>query len=369
MRAQPFTKTICTLTVFFGLACGSSSKPAEKPVTTPVTTETKPEKSASAEAAASKPKRGLDAPDNDPALVALAREVLKCFRKPECEAQGKWYEPFHMGREVDFKTLVNLIEDDHPEIRSMAAGILRGKKGKPGFHTDRAHATRVLDALDREQDEEVAREIALAAGFIDVKATGLEERMIKIIYFDTRQRVRVRMLESILDNNWDVPTVTAAVKGMTGDSSGDVLVAAIRAFDVRELRAEACPFWTSNLTHQDASVADKCFYYLVSASCKGEYDTMLNVAGNRPPLSPENLQPLCQQGDTPDPVKTKLLALTEAWAATPKLNGSQRVQSLKLLATCDPARAKIAATALIKDQDEYVREAAKEVDKSLPKKK
>jgi hypothetical protein len=364
MRAHTLTKTLCTVTLLLAFACGSSSKPAEKPVTT----ETKSEKSASAKAAASRPKRGLDAPDNDPALVALAREALKCFRKPECEAQGKWYEPFHMGREVDFKTLVNLIEDEHPEIRSMAAGILRGEKGKPGFHTDRAHATRVLDALDREQDEEVAREIALAAGFIDVKATGLEERMLRIIHFDTRERVRVRMIESILNNNWDVPTVTAAVKGMTSDASSDVRVAAVRAFEVHELHAEACPFWTSNLTHQDALLADKCFYYLVSDSCRSEYDALLNAAANRPPLSPENLQPLCRQGDTPDPVKTKLLALTEAWAANTVLNGSQRAQSLKLLATCDPARAKKAATALTKDQDEYVRGTAKELDKSLPKK-
>ena len=95
---------------------------------------------------------------------------------------------------------------------------------------------------------------------------------------------------------------------------------------------------------------------------------MLNVAANRPPLSPENLQPLCLPGDTADPVKTKVLALIEAWAANPILNGLQRVQSLKLLATCDPARAKIAVAALIKDQDEYVRETAKELDKSLPKK-
>lgn len=364
MRAHTFTKTICTLTLLFASACGSSSKPAEEPETT----ETKPEKLATPEAAPSKAKRGLDAPDNDPALVALAREALQCFRKPECAAQGKWYEPFHMGREVDFKTLVNLIEDEHPEIRTMAAGILRGKKGKPGFHTDRAHATRVLDALDREQDEDVAREIALAAGFIDVKATGLEERMIKIIHFDTRERVRVRMIESILDNNWDVPAVTAAVNGMTSDASSDVRVAAVRAFDVQELRAQACPFWTSNLGHKDAYLADKCFYYLVSDSCKGEYEAMLNAAATRPPLSPENFQPLCQREDTPEPVKTKLLALIEAWAANSILNGSQRAQSLKLLAACDPVRAKKAVAALTKDQDEYVRQTAQELEKSLPKK-
>lgn len=366
MRALTFTKTLGTLSFLFASACGSSGKPAEKPVTT----ETKPEKSASTAvvASTSKAKGGLDAPDNDPALVALAREALKCFRKPECEARGKWYEPFHMGREVDFKTLVNLIEDDHPEIRSLAAGILRGKKGKPGFHTDRAQATRVLDALDREQDEDVAREIALAAAFIDVKATGLEERMTKVIHFDIRERVRVKMIESILNNNWDVPTVTAAVKGMTSDSSSDVRVAAVRAFDVLELRAEACPFWTSNLTHQDVYLADKCFYYLVSDSCKGEYEAMLSAAANRPPLSPENLQPLCGQTDTPEPVKTKLMALVEAWAPNAKLNGAQRVQSMKLLAACDPPRAKKTAAALTKDPDEYVRDTAKELDKSLPKK-
>lgn len=364
MRAQILTKTLCTLTLVFASACGSSSKPAEKPETK----ESKPATSSSAEAAASKPKGGLDAPDNDPALVALAREALKCFRKPDCEAQGKWYEPFHMGREVDYKTLVNLIEDEHPEIRTMAAGILRGKKGKPGFHTDRASATRVLDALDREQDEFVARDIALAAGFIDVKATGLEERMLKIIHFDTRERVRVKMIESILDNNWDVPAVIAVVKSMTGDSSSDMRSAALRAFDVQELRAEACPFWSSNLTHQDQYLADKCFYFLVTDSCKGEYDAMLDAAMNRPPMSPENLQPLCGRTDTPEPVKTKLLALVEAWAGNTKLNGLQRLQSLKLLASCDPLRARKALAPFLKDQDESIRNTAKELDKSLPKK-
>ena len=364
MRAHTFTKALCTLSLVLAAACGSSSKPVEGPVTT----ETKPEKTSTPEAAASNKKRGLEAPDNDPALVALAREAQKCFRKPECEAQGKWYEPFHMGREVDFKTLVNLIEDEHPEIRSLAAGILRGKKGKPGFHTDRAYATRVLDALDREQDEDVAREIALVAGFIDVKATGLEERMLKIIHFDTRERVRVRMIESILDNNWDVPTVTSAVKGMTSDASGDVRAAAVRAFDVEGLRSEACPFWAATLSHQDIYLADKCIYYLVSDSCKGEYDAMLNATADRPPPSPENLQPLCKREDTAEAVKTKLLGLTEAWAANPKLHGSQRVQALKLLALCDPVRAKKAVAGLTKDQEESVRETAKELEKSLPKK-
>jgi len=365
MRAHTLTKTFCTLTLLFAAACGSSSKPAEKPIAT----ETKSEKAATTDAAASKPKRGLDAPDNDPALVALAREALKCFRKPECEAQGKWYEPFHMGRQVDFKTLVNLLEDEHPEIRTMAAGVLRGKKGTPGFHTDRAYETRVLDALDREQYEYVAGDMALAAGFIDVKATGLEERMTKIILFDLRERVRVRMIESILDNNWDVPTVVAAVKGLTGDSSSDVRVAAVRAFDVHELRAQACPFWASTLTDKDAYLADKCFYYLVSDSCKGQYEARLNAAANRPPLTPKNFQTFSRQEDTPAPVKTKLLALVEAWAANTTLTGSQRVQSLKLLATCDPPRAKTAAAALTKDKDDYVRETAVEVDKSIPKPK
>ena len=363
MRADTFTKSLCTLTLLFAAACGSSSKPAEKPVTT-ATTATTSEKP---KADASKAKRGLDAPDNDPALVALAREALKCYRKAECEAQGKWYEPFHMGHQVDFKTLVNLIEDEHPEIRSLAAGILRGKKGKPGFHTDVAYATRVLDALDREQEEDVAREIALAAGFIDVKATGLEERMLKIIHFDTRERVRVRMIESILDNNYDVPTVTSVVKDMVLDSSSDVRVAAVRAFDVSELRAQACPFWAANLDHSDRYLADKCFYELVSNSCKDQYDAMLSAAATRPPSSPENLQPLCLREETPAPVKTKLLAMAETWATNSTLNNLQRTQSLKLLALCDPPRAKTVAAALTKDPDEYIRENAIEVDKSIPK--
>lgn len=367
MYTRTFTKYLGLVALVVASACGSSGTQPDKP-TTPAKTETTSTAS-TAKTPVGNPKRGLEAPDNDPALVALAREALKCYRKGDCEAQAKWFEPFHKGQQVDSKTLVNLIEDEHADIRSMAAGVLRGKKGQPGFHRDAVLARRVLDALDKEEDEYVAREIALAAGFIEVKATGLEERMVKIMNLDTRERVRIGMIESILHNNWDVPGVTAAVKGLSGDSSSDVRVATVRAFDVPELRAEACPFWTSNLSHQDASLADKCFYYLISTSCKGEYEAMLREAEKRPPSSPENFQPFCQQVDPNDAFTKKLIDDADKWANTTTLNAIQRSQSLKLLAKCDPERAKKVVAGLTKDKEDSVRETALELEKELKKKK
>lgn len=352
------------LTILFAVACGSSSGPEN---TTPTKDNSvKPADSAKA-AETPKTKRGLDAPDNDPALVALMKEVLVCYRKAECAAQGKWYEPFHKGQQVDFKTLVNFIEDDKPEVRSLAAGVLRGKKGQPGFHTDAAYAKRVLDALEKDTDDDSAREIALAAGFIDVKATGLESRMVNIIQLDPREKVRTSMIETILYNNADSPAMVAAVKQLILDPNTNIRVAVVRAFDADGVKKEACSLWAGNLDHEDRYLADKCYYYLVANPCSSHYDAMLDAAEKRPPTAIENFQALCMQGGTPPNIKERLIKATDAWANNTKLLGMQRAESLKVLAACDPARGKKVAGALTKDKDDYVREKAVELDKSLPK--
>lgn len=363
MAIHSFAKNLCALGLLFAAACGgSSSDPVKTPVTA-TTTETRKTGSETQTASAPKGPRGLEATDNDPALVALAREAAKCYHEATCEAKSKWFEPFQQGKQVDFKTLVNLIEDKNPQIRTLAAGVLRGKKGQPGFHTDAAYAKRVLDALEREEDEYVSRDIAIAAAFIEVKTTGLEERMLKILRFDMRERVRVAFTESILTNNWDNPAVVTAVKGMTSDASSDVRAAAVRAFDVRELHDEACSFWAATLTDRDTYLPDKCYYYLVNNSCKGQYEEMLSVAEKRPPASPEVFQPFCQQPDPTKPFTKRFIDDMEKWATTTTLNGTQRSQSLKLLSQCDMARAKKTAKTLLKDKEESVRQLATEIDK------
>lgn len=373
MTTRSRAQSLTVLTLLFAAACGSSTPPTDKP-TTPATNTTAATSTADAAkdappAASNQPKRGLDAPDNDPALVALARQVLTCFRKAECPPQGKWYEPFHIGKQVDFKTLVNFLEDDHPEIRTIAAGVLRGKKGQPGFHNDVAYATRVLDALDREKEEHVARDIALAAGFIDVKATGLEERMFKFIRSDKPERARIAMVESILDNNYDVPSVVAGIKALVkDDKSGDMRAAAVEAFgDVSELRAEACPYWAGLLGDEDRYVVRKCFYQMISHFCAAQFDTMMTAAEKRPPDGIENFQQLCRFADTPAPVKKRLITDLETWALNTTLSGSQRVEALRVLVMCDAAKGKKTASAMTTDKEDYVRESATEVVKTTPK--
>lgn len=375
MVTRALFQMVCTSAMVFVTACG----PASPEVAAPVLPGTggpaaigpvAPGGSASAAASATpaaKSAVGLDAPDNDPALVETARAALACFGKPECEAQGKWYEPFHRGRQVDVKTLVNFLEDERPVIRRMGAAVLRGKKGQPGFHTDVGLSTRVLDALEREKDEQVARAIALAAGFIDARATGLEARMLKLMRSEPRERVRAQLVGTVTDGNWDNATMVAAVKELVNDASEEVRIEAVMALAVSELRAQACPFWLANLGHKDAHVADKSLFEMAHKGCKANYDAMIDAAEKRPPLSPENLGTLCSEGETPDGVKKKLVAATDKWAKDKALSGSQRVQALKVLARCDPAQGKKAAAALVKDSDDYVREQAAEVEKTPAK--
>ena len=372
MVTRALIQMVCASAMLFATACGPTTPEVAAPVlpgtgNPAATGSVDPSGSASAAASATpaaKSAVGLDAPDNDPALVETARAALTCFRKPECEAQGKWYEPFHRGTQVDVKTLVNFLEDERPVIRKMGAGVLRGKKGQPGFHTDVGLSTRVLDALEREKDEEVGREIALVAGFIDARATGLEARMLKLMRSEPRERVRAELVGTVTNGNWDNPTIVAAVKELVNDASEKVGIEAVRALAVFELRAQACPFWLANVGHQNTYLADKCLFQMVSSGCKANYDAMMDAAEKRPPLSPENLEVLCIQGGTPDATKKRLVAATDKWAMNKALSGSQRVQALKVLARCDPAQGKKAAAALVKDSDDYVREQAAEVEKT-----
>lgn len=375
MVIRALIQMVCASAMVFGTACGPASPEVAAPVLpatggpaaiAPVAPSGSASTAASATPAA-KSAVGLDAPDNDPALVETARAALACFDKAECEARGKWYQPFHSGKQADVKTLVNFLEDERPAIRKMGAGVLRGKKGQPGFHADVGLSTRVLDALEREKDEEVGREIALAAGFIDARATGLEARMVKLMRSEPRERVRAELVGTVTYGNWDNPTIVAALKELVNGASEKVGVEAVRALAVPELRAQACPFWLANVGHPNTYLADKCLFEMVSSGCKANYDAMMDAAEKRPPLSPENLEVLCIQGGTPDAVKKRLVAATEKWAMNTALSGSQRVQALKVLARCEPAQAKKAAAALAKDSDDYVREKAAEVEKAPAK--
>ncbi len=224
---------------------------------------------------------GLDAPDNDPELVATARAALPCFRAAECPARDKWYEPFNRDRQVDPKTLVSFLEDARPEVRDMAASVLRGKKGKPGFHTDPALAKRVLDALEREKDEFVARHIALAAGNIDAKATGLQERLLKRLKDEPRERVRAELAGALVHGNWDNPEILEAVKKLIDDPSDEVRKEALRSLDVPELRAQACAFWLANVGHKEASTGDRCAFHIVYHGCGSSFEGLMEALAKR----------------------------------------------------------------------------------------
>jgi hypothetical protein len=214
----------------------------------------------------------------------------------------------------------------------------------------------------------VGREIAIVAGLIDLRATGLEDRMMKMVRSDPRPWVRTHVLRTLLDGNWDNPIVVAAVKELVNDPAEDVRHEAIDAFDVSDLREQACPFWLANLGHKDARVADKSMFQMMHFhKCKAHYEAAIDALEKRPLQSPENLSPLCEQGPATDKVKKRITALTDKWAQDASLQPYQRVQALGILAKCDAQQAKKTAAALSKDADEYVRENAAVMAGATPK--
>lgn len=369
------TSLVCISLAAGALGCGPPAEEAAHPANEgsqppPSPAETQKTPKPSADAAVPRAPRGLDAPDNDPAVVKLAREALVCFYEAECPAMGAWYEPFHMrGKQYEHKTLVNLLEDEKIEVRVLASTVLRGKKGEPGFHVDAAMSRRVLDALDRETNERAGRGIALAAGRIDLRATGLEERVMKLVRSDPRPWARKEIVRSFVDGNWDNAAVIALVKELVNDPDGNVRVEAVEALGVRELREEPCPFWLANLGHQDASVADASMYQITNYHrCKAQYEAAMDALEKRPLVFPEKLSALCDPRAGSDKLKKRAVTALDKWAQDASLQIHQRTGALEALNRCDAQLAKKTAAALSKDESESVRGKAAEIAGSAPAK-
>jgi hypothetical protein len=237
---------------------------------------------------AAQAKKGLEAADNSPEVVAAAKKVLECewkrFGYPStCEAYKSFSasELLRQGR-AD-KTLVNMVEDPNEKVRWLAAGMLR-QHGKL-YESDAALADRVLAALEQEKDEMVAERLASALGEIDLEGTKLVDRVIALAKGGAED-VRAKLVHGVLFKNRDSAKLYAFIKDAAKSAESDkVRQAAVRAFWIGTPSgkyAEICKLWL-DVAQNDKSdeVADTALRLAAqnpNGRCKDDYDAMLELA-------------------------------------------------------------------------------------------
>lgn len=149
--------------------------------------------------------KGLDAKDNDPAVVALAKAALACPRggdelfDTKCSAYTTWADPKRASADA---TSVNLLDDADERVRFLGATALKPEhpafvKGE-GVHYqfDRALAGRLIAAAAKEPSETVAVSLGARVARIDVEKTGALEPIIAMV----KARKHVRAVREVIQN-------------------------------------------------------------------------------------------------------------------------------------------------------------------------
>jgi hypothetical protein len=221
--------------------------------------------SAAPSAAAAAPASKLDAPGNDPAIVAAVRAVIAgCEPKwrpaygyeNDCDAYKQW-SALKVTSDARDATLVNLIEDGSERVRNLGVRGLVAWGG--GYRSDQALATRVVAAAAKETSEAFAGILGFEVGQIEAAKTGLGEP-IKGLALDEKGSTDLRtgIVSIFLPSNKDNElafglTREIAEKGGAVRLRTAAIAALSAAYDKRS--AEVCKAWTAALTAGEEPIA------------------------------------------------------------------------------------------------------------------
>lgn len=322
---------------------------------------------------------GLDAPQNDAKVVALAKAALACptsgssFFQYDCPAYKAWNEAKLLSGPVD-ETLVRMLEDKTPRVRYLAANALQDSKAT--YRSDKVLAARVIAVADAETDTEAASSIGALVGKIDVEKTGLLEPITKIAKKHSITKMRRAVVEGILwTNNRSRPTYDFMLT-MTNDADKDVRLEAVRAFWIGGSlsKTETCKMYESHLSDSEASISAKSAELLgMSKNCSANYDALISAVerastgpGKKESGFVTGIQKMCEDTESKPAQRTKGLALGKAFASAKDNQVFVRKYGLRAVMACDPKGGKGFVSGFLKDKEKWVAEEAADLLK--PKK-
>lgn len=322
--------------------------------------------------------RGIDAPGNDAAVVALAKKALTCKWSDSgfdyaCADKKAWDEAEILKDGKGDATLVSMLEDANEQVRTLAANALNNKGNL--YKTDKAMAERVLAAAETEKAKNVMRNVGSAAGRIKLPTMGLVDRGKGLTKDPTPKDVRLGFIGSVqfANNEAFYDTTVALAKS---DPDIDIRDAAMSAFwtgTPSAKNAEVCKLWL-DLSHDAkeefaAHAAYFVSFYPHSGGCKAEWDTFLGDVEQRAKAGTAKssywgsaVYYLYGQNAATPAQKKRAMSAAKALAENKGNSASTRVRALELVAEKEPG-AKAYLAKFANDPDSYVKSRAAELQK------
>jgi hypothetical protein len=321
---------------------------------------------------------GLDAADNDAALVEAARAVIaKCT----FNQAGGYYTPtcdelaLFTGKAMNAEaTVMNMLGDDDAKIRGLAARTLSAK-GK-AYRSDNQQALRVIAALNAEKHQGVALQLADAVARIDASASATLDALKKVASEHPTPNVRARLIGPLLSNNRDALFAFVQTRA-TDDADEAVRVAAAGAFwgNSDEARvSDVCRFWLERANDGgSAKVAGKSAYFLATkktgGNCRDQYDALLDRIAELSKSGAVGDQGMSgalshlhgHPAATPEQ-KQRSFTIAKALVANTNNDGLSRAEALRFVIAESPD-GKALAKKYLEDESVHVRGAAERAAK------
>lgn len=355
------------------LACTACGKKSDDPkggggTSTAVTTETKKEPAKGAS--------GIDDPANDKAVVALAKEAIKCKwdgswgLKSDCPALDAFNKADALKDGKADVTLVNFLADSAKEVRWLGANALYNS-GKE-FPKNADLSKKVLAAARVEKD--ASRRMGDIVGKIDVEKTKLADDIKKLLAESTNSALREGIVGGILWNNrkeggfYDVLAALART-----DKDKAVRKAAAGAFWVSgsDRHDDTCKLWLELASDADDDLAGHsayhCGFWSSGGGCTAEWDALLDVVEKKAKegtmkssMMAASLKYLIKQSKASDAQKKRVLAIAKTLVENTANPGMSRSDGLRTIGENDPD-AKAYAAKFEADKEFFVKNTAKDI--------
>jgi hypothetical protein len=319
---------------------------------------------------------GLAAKGNNPEIVALAAEALKCAHDGshlfdfKCDA----FKGFLRAKAIADQdaTLVSFWEDADPRVRLLGAFALPdGINDHPPFRNDPALSQRMVRALAKETESSVASAMARRVARIDVETTGLLAPIAELIKSSRHPGATEELINNLLFTNSRSRATYDYFLTLTQDPDKGVRRKAVDAFWIGGglSAVETCKMWEAHLDDAAPEVAGAAAYHLgMSNDCRAHDAVLLGRVGDRLKAKTtggeshfaSSLAELC--GDENASVANKLAAarLAKEMAADKELEDFLRWRGLEAVTACDKKGGRGFVARLTHDKNKFVAEKARE---------
>lgn len=262
--------------------------------------------------------KGIDAPGNDPKVVAAAKKVLACkwadgSYDSDCadyKAFTQDYDTFRDNKQD--ATLVAFLEDGDLKVRQLAYDRMSGWNG--GAFADKAMAERMLVVAETTKEPLDMYYIGTLVGHIKVKETGLFERIKAIVTgADKDLTLRGAIMSNLLPSNQDSEEVFELATATTKEKDVVFARSALNSFTFAgdSKKDQICDLYVDILGGENEDLAASAAEKIANNHCTAKFDTLLKAIDGRVknkkvtvPSYPDSLRTICADKEV-KPAQTK----------------------------------------------------------------